>query len=149
MQHPRALQPDTDRTPAPARCRGRSRYPVTAGLFLIAVLAYAWVPGLAADPDIQTSVEIDFLLTAVGDSGCSFLRNGKAYSSADAEAHLRMKYQRGRHYASTTEQFIVRLASSSSMSGKPRRRAVAIGIVPHCAESRQSRRGQARPLSRR
>ena len=86
-------------------------------IVLLAVLALAWVPGFAADSDIET--EIDFLLTAVGDSGCTFLRNGQMHSSSDAEAHLRMKYRRGKRYVSTTETFIERLASSSSMSKKP------------------------------
>jgi len=82
-------------------------------IVLPVVLALTWLPALA------TEVEIDFLLTAVGDSGCSFLRNGTTHSSSDAEAHLRMKYSRGRRYAPTTEAFIERLASSSSWSNKP------------------------------
>ena len=88
-------------------------------IVLLTVLALIWVPGFAADSDIETETEIDFLLTAVGDSGCSFLRNGKTHTSSDAEAHLRMKYRRGKRYASTTENFIDRLASGSSMSRKP------------------------------
>ena len=88
-------------------------------IVLFAVLALTWVPGIGADNDIETETEIDFLLTTVGDSGCSFLRNGKTHSSSDAEVHLRMKYRRGKRYASTTEKFIERLASSSSMSKKP------------------------------
>ena len=88
-------------------------------IVLFTVLALTWVPGIGADSDIETETEIDFLLTTVGDSGCSFLRNGETHSSRDAEAHLRMKYRRGKRYASTTELFIERLASKSSMSKKP------------------------------
>ena len=62
--------------------------------------------------------EIDYLLTTVGNSDCVFIRNGKRHNSADAEDHLRMKYRRGKRYASTTEAFIERLASKSSMSKK-------------------------------
>ncbi len=62
--------------------------------------------------------EIDYLLTSVGNSDCAFIRNGKRHNAADAEDHLRMKYRRGKRYAPTTEAFIERLASKSSMSKK-------------------------------
>ena len=62
--------------------------------------------------------EIDALLTAVGDSGCTFIRNGKFYGAEKAESHLRMNYKRGRRHATTAEDFIRRLASRSSVSGK-------------------------------
>lgn len=86
---------------------------------LLIALVLAWVPGIAADDATVIAAEIDFLLTAVGDSNCSFIRNGKTHTSEDAEAHLRMKYRRGRRYVSTTEQFIERLASGSSISKRP------------------------------
>ena len=38
---------------------------------------------------------IEHLLVSVGSSGCTFIRNGKEYSSADAEDHLRMYLQLG------------------------------------------------------
>lgn len=66
----------------------------------------------------ETAAEIESLLTAIGASDCTFVRNGKRYPSADAEAHLRMKYRRGKRYATTAEAFIDRLASRSSFSGK-------------------------------
>ena len=62
---------------------------------------------------------IEYLLTAIGESGCTFIRNGRAYSSEDAERHLRMKYRRGKRWATDPDKFIERLASKSSMSGKP------------------------------
>ena len=67
----------------------------------------------------ETEAEIEFLLAAVGNSGCTFIRNGKRHEAENAEDHLRMKYKRGKRYASTTELFIERLASASSMSKKP------------------------------
>lgn len=63
--------------------------------------------------------EIDYLLTTMGSSDCTFIRNGKNYTATEAEAHLRMKYNRGKRYAKTTEEFISNLASRSSMSKKP------------------------------
>ncbi len=62
--------------------------------------------------------EIEYLLTTVGSSDCVFIRNGKRHDAQDAEDHLRMKYRRGKRYAPTTEAFIERLASKSSMSKK-------------------------------
>ena len=66
-----------------------------------------------------TEEEIEFLLDTIGTSGCTFIRNGKRHAADDAEDHLRMKYRRGKRYASTSELFIERLASKSSMSRKP------------------------------
>ena len=63
--------------------------------------------------------EIDFLLQAVAGSGCTFIRNGKEAKAADAVDHLQMKRRRGKRYYSSTEEFIERIASSSSWSGKP------------------------------
>ena len=66
----------------------------------------------------QAPAEIEYLLTQIGSSGCTFIRNGKEHSAEDAEDHLRMKYRRGKRYADTTENFIDRLASKSSISKK-------------------------------
>lgn len=63
--------------------------------------------------------EIDYLLTSIGSSDCVFIRNGKRHDAEDAEDHLRMKLKRGKRYVTTTESFIERLASKSSMSRKP------------------------------
>jgi Family of unknown function (DUF5329) len=63
--------------------------------------------------------EIDYLLASVGRSACTFIRNGEQHSAKDAEAHLRMKYRRGKRYASSSEKFIERLASKSSLSKQP------------------------------
>lgn len=62
--------------------------------------------------------EIDFLLDTVAASDCTFIRNGKEHSAADARDHLAMKRKRGRRYYDSTDQFIERIASSSSWSGK-------------------------------
>jgi hypothetical protein len=66
----------------------------------------------------EVPAEIDYLLTSVGSSACTFIRNGKRHDSQVAEDHLRMKYRKGRRYASTSEEFIDRLASKSYLSKK-------------------------------
>ena len=86
-------------------------------LLLISIAASFFVPVLAA-ADV-TETEVEYLVSAVGESNCTFIRNGKRHSAEDAEDHLRMKYRRGKRYAPTAEKFIERLASASSMSKKP------------------------------
>ena len=66
----------------------------------------------------QAEVEINYLLDYVATSDCTFERNGDSHDSADAADHLRLKYDRGQRYADTAENFIDRLASESSWSGK-------------------------------
>lgn len=83
----------------------------------LGILLALLVPGLSAAAN--TEAEVEFLLKAIGESSCTFIRNGKKHDAEDAEDHLRMKYRRGKRYAPTTEKFIERLASASSMSKKP------------------------------
>ncbi len=81
-----------------------------------ALLVCLLPPGARAD---EAPAEIEYLLTTIGSSDCTFIRNGTRHDARDAEAHLRMKYRRGKRYAPTSETFIERLASSSSLSKKP------------------------------
>ncbi len=63
--------------------------------------------------------EIQHLLATVAESPCNFMRNGKTYSAEDAASHLSMKYNRGKKYVASTEQFIDRIATKSSLSKQP------------------------------
>jgi len=67
----------------------------------------------------STEMEIEYLLQAIGQSGCVFIRNGKDYSPTNAEKHLRKKYARAKKWVTNGEQFIERLASQSYLSGHP------------------------------
>jgi low affinity Fe/Cu permease len=93
---------------------------VHACLHAISVAAVLACPAVYAD-DAAMDAEIDFLLTSVAESGCIYIRNGKEHSGEAARDHLQMKRERGRKYYETTEQFIERIASKSSWSGKPYR----------------------------
>jgi len=84
---------------------------------LILVILLFLLP-VSARADDEVPAEIDYLLTSVGNSGCTFIRNGERHDSRSAEDHLRMKYRRGKRYATSSEAFIKRLASSSSLSRK-------------------------------
>ena len=86
-------------------------------VMIAAVLLICLLPPVVWADD--TVAEIDYLLSSIGSSKCTFIRNGKRYNSRDAEAHLRMKYRQGKRYASSSENFISRLASASSISKKP------------------------------
>jgi len=75
------------------------------------------VPGITFSASMDE--EIDFLLDTVGNSDCVFTRNGKDHLAEDARDHLQMKRKRGKRYFDSSEEFIERLASKSSWSGKP------------------------------
>lgn len=64
-------------------------------------------------------VEVDYLINAVSESGCNFVRNGKEHTASDAVDHLQMKARRGKRYYDSADEFIDRIASKSSWSGKP------------------------------
>ena len=66
----------------------------------------------------QTDAEVQYLLHFVENSGCTFHRNGSDHNAPDAADHLRLKYRNGGKYVNNADQFIDRLASKSSWSGK-------------------------------
>ena len=71
-----------------------------------------------AHADSTTDTEIDHILDTVAASDCVFIRNGKEHGPEAAKDHLSLKRKRGARYFSTAEEFIERLASSSSWTGK-------------------------------
>jgi hypothetical protein len=78
--------------------------------------ALALVFGAATLAD--TGSEVEALIARVAQSECTFIRNGSEHDAAEAADHLRLKYRRGKRYVDSAEQFIDRLASESSWSGK-------------------------------
>src|SRR5512139_3574080 len=79
------------------------------------------VPVARAEPPINVQMEVNFLLGYVEGSGCAFYRNGTWHDSRTAQAHLRDKYKylAARNLITTTEDFIDRAATKSSLSGRP------------------------------
>ncbi len=65
--------------------------------------------------------EVDKLLVFVENSGCSFIRNGSAYDGKEARMHLQQKldYLENKGMVDSSEDFIKRAATGSSISGKP------------------------------
>ena len=86
--------------------------------FLIAVL-FSGILSQATAASVA-DVEIGQLLDYLERSGCAVYRNGRWYSASDARAHLEKKYRYllDRELVDTTEDFIDRAATASSMSGK-------------------------------
>ena len=73
-----------------------------------------------AEPPVNVQREINFLLSYIGSSGCEFYRNGTWSDSKTAQTHLRGKYNYlvARNQINTTEDFIERAATESSLSGQ-------------------------------
>ncbi len=91
------------RVPAPHLC----------AVLLLGMLSSATLAAAAQD------MEIDYLLDAIRTSGCQFVRNGESHDATAAAEHLAMKYRRARRHVADADQFIERIASASSWSGKP------------------------------
>lgn len=83
--------------------------------WLPALLLLAVTAGWAGE---STDMEVQYLLQFVENSGCTFHRNGSDHNAVDAADHLRLKYRNGARYVKSADQFIDRLASESSWSGK-------------------------------
>ena len=68
----------------------------------------------------QNQEEVGKLLTFVENSGCSFIRNGSAYDGKEARMHLQQKldYLENKGLVDSSEDFISRAATGSSISGK-------------------------------
>ena len=96
-------------------------------LLLIAILLFS--TSYAADSKDTMQKEIQHLFDYLKNSDCEFNRNGKWYNVEEAAKHINQKYQYliKKGLINSTEQFIDRAASESSMSGK--------SYVVKCGES--------------
>jgi hypothetical protein len=86
---------------------------------ILLVLFILYASTVIADaPSPAAKYEIAHLLSYLQTSGCQFNRNGTWYSSAEAVSHLNNKYNylQKRGLVPTSEAFIERAASKSSMS---------------------------------
>lgn len=91
----------------------------TSGLLVLLGLFLA--PAVNAEPSTKVQVEVNFLLGYVDGAGCAFNRNGIWYDAKAAQTHLRTKYNYlvARNLIASTEDFIERGATASSLSGQP------------------------------
>ena len=88
---------------------------------LAALLLALAAPAAFAQPPASVHAEVDRLLHAVERSGCEFGRNGTWHDSKSAVAHMRDKYDYlvARDLIATSEDFVERVGTKSSMSGQP------------------------------
>ena len=86
--------------------------------FLLLAAAFP-VPGPDVPPTVAT--EVERLLTVLGHSDCRFERNGAWHAAAEAESHLRNKYEHlaRKRLVKSTEDFIAGAGERSSLSGRP------------------------------
>lgn len=82
-------------------------------LFLLIVLCS---PAAAISADQGTQAEIDHLLAFIKESDCTFIRNGKRYTSLKAFEHISKKYEYIKKRIDSTEDFITYGASQSSIT---------------------------------
>ena len=80
-------------------------------LFVVMLSTTGWA-------EEKSDPEVEYLLSFVQSSGCTFHRNGSDHDAAGAADHLRLKYRRGGKYVNNAEQFIDRLATESSWTGQ-------------------------------
>jgi len=64
------------------------------------------------------SDEINHLLEFIALSDCTYIRNDKEYSGVEARDHIAGKYESLKWRIKTSETFIQKIASRSSLSGK-------------------------------
>ena len=89
---------------------------------LLTVLLFT-APGMAVaqDPPAPINKEIESLFSALESSGCEVQRNGSWYGAKRAAEHLRRKYDYllKKRLVPTTQAFIDRAGSVSSLTGRP------------------------------
>ena len=87
-------------------------------LALVACMCLSATPAFALSDKEEARV-LAMLALLEKRSDLVFIRNGDSHSAVDAAAHLRLKLARTRSRLDTAEQFVDKVASSSSVSGAP------------------------------
>ncbi|HEY9239804.1 MAG TPA: DUF5329 domain-containing protein [Burkholderiaceae bacterium] len=87
-------------------------------LTTVSALSAAGAVAAAPAPHEQTRIE-KLIRFVEGQKDMKFIRNGKEYSCAEAGKFLRGKLDSMGKEVTTAREFIERIATKSSMSGKP------------------------------
>lgn len=88
-------------------------------LFLPLLLLFITLP-LASAADESAATKINGLINHVESlTGATFIRNGKEYTAANAAKFLRGKWDSNKKDVKTPEDFITKVATKSSTTGKP------------------------------
>jgi hypothetical protein len=104
-------------------------------LLLIFTISNVFTNAQAAEPAV-TKQEIAHLFTVLENSNCQFYRNGTWYVTKDASTHLlsKYKYLQDKDLVPSTEKFIERAATQSSLSGKDYQIKCADGVAQASAQ---------------
>ena len=89
---------------------------IWSAVLLLSFLPGGWTESRADVPEEQKP-EVQHLLDYLAHSGCRMKRNGIKHDAKDAVEHIVQKYDHYRDDIKTTEDFIDRSASRSSLSG--------------------------------
>ena len=101
-------------------------------VLLIVAIAAAAADGLSA----AERTRIEALIAAVaGMTDVAFIRNGRSYDAGTAAEFLRRKWQRHAAEVRSAEDFIDKIASTSSTTGEPYRIRFADGRERPCADA--------------
>jgi hypothetical protein len=105
----------------PARSADVILFMKIAFLFFLSLAdatAYSFVGKLAQQSETEKS-KIEYLLHEVESlQGVKFWRNGSSYDTKAAADHLRMKWKKAGSAIKTAKDFIEKIGSESSVSGK-------------------------------
>ena len=96
---------------------GALRHGLRAIALLAVVLTLAG-PALAMSPKEEARVEA-MLAALEKRNDVVFIRNGDEHTASEAAAHLRLKLSKTRNRLDSAEQFIDKVGSASSISGRP------------------------------
>jgi hypothetical protein len=106
------------------------------------LLLFATLP-LASAADDSTDAKINGLISHVESlTDATFIRNGKEYTSANAAKFLRGKWDANKKDVKTTEDFITKVATKSSTTGKAYVIRFKDGKETPCADYLRSRLGK-------
>ncbi len=89
-------------------------------LFILPLLLQ-WSISFGDSQDKSESLEstINYLLSYVKRSDCTFIRNDREYTSEEATGHIKRKYKHFKSKIKTPEDFIRLSATKSLITGKP------------------------------
>lgn len=85
---------------------------------LLIILSIGGIPETATAAGSEMQTEIAFLLDRIEQTECWLIRNGKAYSGAEAAAHVKAKYRYFADRIDSAETFIELSASRSTLTGR-------------------------------
>jgi hypothetical protein len=104
-------------------------------ILVVTMLLFAQFPGRAAEKNLSEKDKIEGLISHIERlAGAKFIRNGSAYDAKTAARFLRGKWQRDEKQIKTASDFIEKVGTQSSTTGKPYLIRLPDGREVKCAE---------------